>query len=101
MKLTSQRGAYSTCGAARVQSSVVEEERTVILKALVEIMEGTAAQKLSLFETLKAAGMLSREDLAQVELSEKSLRVMAAVEKATIPGDVPRNLIASTSKFQC
>jgi hypothetical protein len=55
--------------------------QTRLMAAFTEHMEGSAVQKLSLFEKLQAAGMLDREEPANVELTGNSLRALAAAEK--------------------
>jgi hypothetical protein len=42
---------------------------------------GTAAQRLALFEKLKAAGGLDGEDPEQVQMAENALQMLAAMEK--------------------
>jgi hypothetical protein len=42
---------------------------------------GTAAEKLALFEKLKAAGGFAKEDRAELLKVEKMLRTFAAMEK--------------------
>ena len=44
-------------------------------------MEGTAAQRLSLFEKLKRAGMLACDDPVELKVTEDMLRTLAATEK--------------------
>jgi len=48
---------------------------------LMEHMQGTAAQKLSLFEKLKGAGMLACDDPVELKMTEDMLRTFAATEK--------------------
>ena len=52
-----------------------------LMAAFMEHMEGSAVQKLSLFQKLQAAGMLGQEEAVNVELTENSLRALAAAEK--------------------
>ena len=56
------------------------EKNRKILAALMQ-MEGTAALKLSLFEKLKADGMLVYEEAEQVKVTEDKLRSLVAAEK--------------------
>ena len=58
-----------------------EVKRQSILTTLMRDMQGTAAQKLALFEKLKAAGGFARENRAEVRKTEKMLRTLAAKEK--------------------
>ena len=51
-----------------------------LLFSLMQQMDGTAAQRLSLFEKLKGAGMLAC-DVAELEETEEYLRSFAAAEK--------------------
>jgi hypothetical protein len=52
-----------------------------IAEALLRDMEGTAAEKLALFEKLKAAGGFSKESAVDLRKVENMLRTFAAVEK--------------------
>ena len=52
-----------------------------VLMALMQDMQGTAAERLSLFEKLKAAGMVACEDPAELKGAEDMLRMSAAIEK--------------------
>jgi len=49
--------------------------------ALLRDMQGTAAQKLALFEKLKARGGFAGEDRAELLKVEPMLRTFAATEK--------------------
>ena len=52
-----------------------------LLSTLMQQMEGTAAQRLSLFEKLKRAGMLACDDPVELKVTEDMLRTLAATEK--------------------
>ena len=53
-----------------------------ILEALLRDMQGTAAEKLALFEKLKAAGGFANESAAELREVENMLRTFAAAEKS-------------------
>jgi hypothetical protein len=53
----------------------------VSAEALLRDMQGTAAEKLVLFEKLKARGGFSRENRAELLRVERMLRTFAATEK--------------------
>ena len=61
--------------APKVKKSVAE--------ALMRDMQGTAAEKLVLFEKLKAAGGFANESAAELRKVENMLRTFAAVEKGS------------------
>ena len=63
------------------ETTMKKWQGTGILIALMEHMQGTAAQKLSLFEKLKGAGMLACDDAAELEETEEMLRSFVAAEK--------------------
>jgi hypothetical protein len=52
-----------------------------IAEALLRDMQGTAAQKLELFEKLKARGGFAGEDRRELVRVERMLRTFAAAEK--------------------
>ena len=52
-----------------------------IAEALLRDMQGTAAQKLALFEKLEARGGFAAEDRAELRKVENMLRMFAATEK--------------------
>jgi hypothetical protein len=52
-----------------------------VAEALLRDMQGTAAQKLALFEKLKARGGFAGEDRAELGKIENMLRTFAATEK--------------------
>jgi hypothetical protein len=54
-----------------------------IAEALLRDMQGTAAEKLALFEKLKARGGFDGEDRAKVLKVENMLRTFAAMEKGS------------------
>ena len=58
--------------------------RKRILETLLRDMQGTAEQKLVLFEKLRAAGGFAHEHPADLAKAEKMLRDFAAMEKKAI-----------------
>jgi hypothetical protein len=52
-----------------------------VAEALLRDIQGTAAEKLSLFEKLKARGAFAGEDRAELLRVERMLRTFAATEK--------------------
>ncbi len=58
-----------------------EPKRKSIAMTLLRDMQGTPAQKLALFEKLKAAGGFANENPAQLRKAEDMLRTFAATEK--------------------
>ena len=52
-----------------------------VAEALLRDMQGTAAEKLVLFEKLKARGGFAGEDRAELLKVERMLRTFAATEK--------------------
>jgi hypothetical protein len=54
-----------------------------ILERLLRDMQGTGAEKLVMFERLKAAGAFVNESAAELGEAEKMLRAFAAMEKGT------------------
>jgi hypothetical protein len=61
-----------------------EPKRKSISEALMRDMQGTAAQKLALFEKLKAAGGFDGEDRRELVKIENMLRTFAAPEKGNV-----------------
>jgi hypothetical protein len=62
------------CKRPKAKKSMVE--------ALMRDMQGTAAEKLALFEKLKAAGGFANASAAELRKVENMLRTFAAMEKA-------------------
>jgi hypothetical protein len=58
-----------------------EPKRKSIAMTLMRDMQGTAAEKLALFEKLKARGGLAGEDPRELLNAEDMLRTFAAAEK--------------------
>ena len=58
-----------------------ERKRKSILASLMRDMQGTAAEKLALFQKLKAAGGFANEPAAELQRVEDMLRTFAAAEK--------------------
>ena len=52
-----------------------------VAEALLRDTQGTAAQKLALFEKLKARGGFDGEDRRELVKAERMLRTLAAMEK--------------------
>jgi len=57
--------------------------RKKILETLLRDMQGTSAQKLALFEKLRAAGGFANESVADLRKVEDMLRAFAAMEKGS------------------
>jgi hypothetical protein len=57
--------------------------RKSILETLMRDMQGTGAEKLALFEKLKARGGFAGKDCAALAEAEKMLRAFAATEKGS------------------
>jgi hypothetical protein len=57
--------------------------RKKILETLLRDMQGTAEQKLVLFEKLRAAGGFANESAADLRKVENTLRAFAAMEKGS------------------
>jgi hypothetical protein len=55
--------------------------KKIIAQTLLRDMQGTAAEKLALFEKLKAAGGFANESAAELRKIENMLRTFAAMEK--------------------
>ena len=58
-----------------------EPKRKSVATTLLRDMQGTAAQKLALFEKLKAAGGFDGENRVELLKVENMLRTFAATEK--------------------
>jgi hypothetical protein len=58
--------------------------RKSILETLMRDMQGTAAQKLVLFEKLKAAGGFVNASATELRKAEDMLRALAAMEKGGV-----------------
>jgi hypothetical protein len=54
-----------------------------VAEALLRDMQGSAAEKLQLFEKLKARGGFDGEDRAKLVKVERMLRTFAAIEKGS------------------
>jgi hypothetical protein len=50
---------------------------------LMQDIQGTAAEKLRMFEKVRAAGGFAKEDSAELSKAEKMLRKFAAMEKGS------------------
>ena len=61
-----------------------EQRRKSVATTLLRDMQGTAAQKLALFEKLKAAGGFDDEDRAELLKVENMLRTFAATESGWV-----------------
>jgi len=59
-----------------------EPKRKSIALTLMRDVQGTAAQKLEMFEKVRAAGGFANEDPADLADAEKMLREFVAMEKA-------------------
>jgi len=55
--------------------------KRTVAEALLRDMQGTAAEKLALFEKLKARGGFAGEDRAELLRVERMLQTFAATEK--------------------
>ena len=60
-----------------------EPKKKSIALTLMRDVQGSAAQKLAMFEKVRAAGGFANEDPADLEEAEKMLREFAAMEKGT------------------
>jgi hypothetical protein len=60
-----------------------EPKRKSIAMTLMRDVQGSAAQKLAMFEKVRAAGGFAKENRADVEEAEKMLRTFAAMEKGS------------------
>jgi hypothetical protein len=54
-----------------------------IVEMLMRDMQGTAAEKLVIFEKLRAAGGFAKESAAELKKVEKMLRALAAMDKGS------------------
>ncbi len=52
-----------------------------IVEMLMRDMQGTAAEKLAMFEKLKAAGGFAKESAAELRKVERMLRTFVAMER--------------------
>ena len=60
-----------------------EPKRKSIALTLMRDMQGTAAEKLALFEKLKARGGFAAEDPRELREAENMLEMLAAMEKGS------------------
>jgi hypothetical protein len=60
-----------------------EPKRKSVAMTLLRDVEGTPAQKLAIFEKLKAVGGFRNEDPAELQKAENLLRTSAAMEKGS------------------
>jgi hypothetical protein len=67
--------------AAMMRKRKEEKAKRSILEALLRDMQGSAAEKLALFERLKGAGAFVHEPITGLAEAEKALRMLAAMEK--------------------
>ena len=58
-----------------------EPKRKSIALTLMRDIQGSAADKLAMFQKVRAAGGFAKEDPAELEEAEKALRAFAAIEK--------------------
>ena len=58
-----------------------ERKRKSIALTLIRDLKGTAAQKLAMFEKVRAAGGFANEDPADLAQADSMLREIAAMEK--------------------
>ena len=58
-----------------------ERKRKSIALTLIRDLKGTAAQKLAMFEKIRAAGGFANEDPADLAQADSMLREFAAMEK--------------------
>ena len=58
-----------------------EPKRKSIAEILMRDIQGSPAEKLALFERMKAAGGFANEDPAELKAAEDMLRTFAATEK--------------------
>jgi hypothetical protein len=58
-----------------------EPKRKTIAMTLMRDLQGSAAEKLRMFEKVRAAGGFAKENVADLEEAEKMLRAFAAMEK--------------------
>ena len=60
-----------------------EPKRKSIAMTLMRDVQGSAAQKLAMFEKVRAGGGFAKEDPAELEEAEKMLRDWAAMERGS------------------
>ena len=60
-----------------------EPKRKSIAMSLMRDVQGSASQKLAMFEKVRAAGGFAKEDPADLEEAEKMLRAFAGMEKGS------------------
>lgn len=60
-----------------------ERKRKSIALSLMRDVQGSAAQKLAMFEKMRAAGGFANEDAADLAEAERMLREFAAMEKGS------------------
>jgi hypothetical protein len=63
-----------------------EPKRKSIAMTLMRDLQGSAAQKLAMFEKVRAAGGFAKEDPADLAEAERMLREFAAMEKGILVG---------------
>jgi hypothetical protein len=68
-------------GGCDVAVAEAAEGEKSVAEALLRDLQGTAAEKLALFEKLKARGGFAGEDRAELLRVERMLRTFAATEK--------------------
>ena len=73
-------GQVEGCVMMRKRKEAVKAKRS-ILETLLRDMQGTAAERLALFERLKAASAFVNEPVIGLAEAEKALRGLAAMEK--------------------
>jgi hypothetical protein len=61
----------------------VPKAKKSIAEMLMRDMQGTATEKLALFEKLRAAGGFAKESAAELRKVENMLRTFAAMEKGS------------------
>jgi hypothetical protein len=60
-----------------------KEPKKSIAMTLMRDLQGSAAQKLAMFEKVRAAGGFAKEDPADLVEAEKMLQTFAAMEKGS------------------
>jgi hypothetical protein len=63
--------------------SVTTESNLMLALSLMRDAQGTAAQKLAMFQKVRAAGGFAKEDPADLEEAERMLREFVAMEKGS------------------
>jgi hypothetical protein len=66
------------CNVAEAEGAEAQEHRLTLMRDL----QGTAAEKLALFQKLRAAGGFAKESEAELRKVEYMLRTFAAAEKS-------------------